>query len=213
MNDYMLNQSVNINNDSNEINWLKKAEYASAAAMQGLSLGFSDEIEGALGALGYGVGAMFNPNESIWDAARRGYVRYRDNRRSMLEDGRVEAKGVMNLSEFVSSLASPVPTKLFKPISRFAPSSVKYAAQVRDAFLGGGIYGLGKASGNFGNHLWEATKGATSAFIGNQIVNKIPREFMLFPFNPHMRNMLQRSLENASSELSKFMMDNIQNEE
>lgn len=57
MNNYNVNQNGNLTKPA-EVDWLKKAEYASAAAMQGLSLGFADEIEGVAGGVGYALASL-----------------------------------------------------------------------------------------------------------------------------------------------------------
>lgn len=72
-------------------NTLRKAEQLTTAALDGLSLGWADELEGAASAVGYGL-ASLNPqwnktNESFWDAMKRGYVKGRDNRRQVLAQG------------------------------------------------------------------------------------------------------------------------------
>lgn len=209
MNNYNVNQNGNLTKPA-EVDWLKKAEYASAAAMQGLSLGFADEIEGVAGGVGYALASLLNPNEKVWDAARRGYVKYRDERRAMLEEGKRNAPGLMNNMEFISSLASPIPTKFFSPVSRIAPMSVKAAVQARDAVIGGSLSGWGKASGDFYNQLWETTKGTASGFVGNRLVNAIPRKFLQLPFDSSARDMLNRFVGSGSSDILKRVMDNIE---
>ena len=62
-------------------NTLRKAEQLTTAALDGLSLGWADELEGAASTVGYGL-ASLNPkwnktNESVWEAMKRGYVRGR----------------------------------------------------------------------------------------------------------------------------------------
>lgn len=209
MNNYNVNQNGNLTKPA-EVDWLKKAEYASAAAMQGLSLGFADEIEGVAGGVGYALASLLNPNEKVWDAARRGYVKYRDERRAMLEEGKRNAPGLMNNMEFISSLASPIPTKFFSPVSRIAPMSVKAAVQARDAVIGGSLSGWGKASGDFYNQLWETTKGTASGFVGNKLVSKIPVEIMSLPLSPAARDIVRRVADDLGVKLSSKFMDNIE---
>ena len=54
------NQPAATQNHSGESDpsWLDKAGYAANGAMQGLSFGFADEIEGAMGGLGYGLASL-----------------------------------------------------------------------------------------------------------------------------------------------------------
>lgn len=189
---------------------VEKAEYASAAAMQGLSLGFADEIEGVAGGVGYALASLLNPNEKVWDAARRGYVKYRDERRAMLEEGKRNAPGLMNNMEIIGSVATPYPGKFFRPVSRIAPMSVKAAVQARDAVLGGSLSGWGKASGDFYNQLWETTKGTASGFVGNKLVSKIPVEIMSLPLSPAARDIVRRVADDLGVKLSSKFMDNIE---
>lgn len=209
MNNYHVNQNGNLTKPA-EVDWLKKAEYASAAAMQGLSLGFADEIEGVAGGVGYALASLLNPNEKVWDAARRGYVKYRDERRAMLEEGKRNAPRLMNNMEIIGSVATPYPGKFFRPVSRIAPMSVKAAVQARDAVLGGSLSGWGKASGDFYNQLWETTKGTASGFVGNKLVSKIPVEIMSLPLSPAARDIVRRVADDLGVKLSSKFMDNIE---
>ena len=45
-------------NENSNSNYLKTAEQMSAAAMDGISLGLSDEINGAMNAVGYGLASL-----------------------------------------------------------------------------------------------------------------------------------------------------------
>lgn len=209
MNNYNVNQNGNLTKPA-EVDWLKKAEYASAAAMQGLSLGFADEIEGVAGGVGYALASLLNPNEKVWDAARRGYVKYRDERRAMLEEGKRNAPRLMNNMEIIGSVATPYPGKFFRPVSRIAPMSVKAAVQARDAVIGGSLSGWGKASGDFYNQLWETTKGTASGFVGNKLVSKIPVEIMSLPLSPAARDIVRRVADDLGVKLSSKFMDNIE---
>ena len=85
-------------------NTLRKAEQLTTAALDGLSLGWTDELEGAASAVGYGL-ASLNPqwdktNESFWDAMKRGYVKGRDNRRQVLAQGLQENPTTTTINPF-----------------------------------------------------------------------------------------------------------------
>ena len=196
MNNYNVNQNGNLTKPA-EVDWLKKAAYASAAAMQGLSLGFADEIEGVAGGVGYALASLLNPNEKVWDAARRGYVKYRDERRAMLEEGKRNAPGLMNNMEIIGSVATPYPGKFFRPVSRIAPMSVKAAVQARDAVLGGALYGFGTATGGVRNHVTSTLGNAGLGYGVNRGMRNVNREFMQMFMNPAARNIMWNSLNEA----------------
>lgn len=60
---------------------MRTAEQAVTGALDGLTLGWIDEINGATNAVGYGIGAWTTGRENPCDAIKRGYVWGRDNRR------------------------------------------------------------------------------------------------------------------------------------
>ena len=129
---------------------LDKAAYASAGAMRGLSLGFSDEIEGAAGGLGCGV-ASLNPkwnkdNESFSEAAKRGYAEYRDNRRGHIREGCKTAPALMTASEAAGAVGSPA--GLAFKASKAAPLAVKARKNLMEAIAAGTAYGIGVSDGS-----------------------------------------------------------------
>ena len=130
---------------SKEPSTLDKAGYMANGAIQGLSLGYGDEIEGAISGLGYGL-ASLNSNwnkkgESFSDAFSRGYQQYRDNRRNQLSEGKEKAPMLTNSAEIVGSTLSPF--NKIGAASAYAPRSVQMAKAGTVAVRNGMINGVG----------------------------------------------------------------------
>lgn len=168
-------ESYNPPNDKiNEEGLVDTLKYASAGAMQGLSLGFSDEIEGAMGGLGYGIGSL-NPKwnqsgESFTEAVKRGYVEKRDNRREHIKKGYEKSPAVMMTSELITALGSPGGL-LFK-VSKTAPLTIKARKNLVEAVATGGAYGVGVSEGGVDDYAKNIGLGALSSYAGNRVTQK-----------------------------------------
>lgn len=139
-------------------------EYASAGAMQGLSLGFADEMEGLMGSIGYSLGSLnpqWNKNgESVGQAAQRGYIENRDKRRDHIKEGYDKSPAIMTISESIGAIANPIK---FTKTSRTAPLTIKSKINLIDAAISGGVYGLGVSEGDYQDYA----KNISSSIIGN----------------------------------------------
>lgn len=148
----------------NEAGLVDKLEYASAGAMQGLSFGFADEIEGAMGGIGYGL-ASLNPKwnktgESFTEAVKRGYVKNRDKRRDHVKEGYEKAPVITQTSEAIGAIANPI---RFASATKTAPLRIKARKNLIDAVLSGGAYGIGISEGDYKDYA----KNISSSIIGN----------------------------------------------
>lgn len=154
---------------------IRTLESLSEAGMQGLSLGWSDEIQGVASGFGYSLGSL-NKNwnktgESLKNAYNRGYSKYRDERRNLLEEGYKNTPTAMLVMETAGAIASPV-NKLLKK-SKTAPLKIKDKINRNTALITGGIYGIGAGEGDFENHVKNAVIGTASAVAGHNIAKNI----------------------------------------
>lgn len=150
-------------------NTLRKAEQLTTAALDGLSLGWADELEGAASAVGYGL-ASLNPqwnktNESFWDAMKRGYVKGRDNRRQVLAQGLQENPTTTTVTQMAGAYASPI--NLFK-YSKTAPLGIQNKLNNYNAAANGIIYGIGSGQDNWQNYAQQIGIGLVGNFAGNR---------------------------------------------
>lgn len=76
-----------------------------------LSYGWSDEVEGVLGGVGYAVGSLVpswnKNNESMSEAFKRGYITHRDEERQKLEQARQNAPVLTAVGEIAGGAVSP----------------------------------------------------------------------------------------------------------
>ena len=154
-------------------NTLRKAEQLTTAALDGLSLGWADELEGAASAVGYGL-ASPNPkwnktNESVWDAMKRGYVQGRDNRRQVLAQGLQENPTATTVAQMAGAYASPI--KLFR-YSKTAPLGVKNKLNKYNAAANGIIYGFGSGQDNWQNYAQQSVIGVGGNLLGNRFATQ-----------------------------------------
>ena len=186
-------------------NTLRKAEQLTTAALDGLSLGWADELEGAVSAVGYGV-ASLNPkwnktNESVWDAMKRGYVRGRDNRRQVLAQGLQESPTATTVAQMAGAYASPI--NLFK-YSKTAPLGVKNKLNNYGAATNGIIYGFGSGQDNWQNYAQQTLSGLIGNLGGNWLTNQAVGRAA----SPFIRN----AFSTASGEATEYAVDGIKNQ-
>ena len=151
-------------------NALRKAEQLSTGALDGVSLGWADELEGAASAVGYGL-ASLNPrwnrtNESVWNAMKRGYVQGRDNRRQVLDEGLRENPKATMIAQMAGAFASPI--KFFR-YSKTAPLSVKEKLDKYNNIANGLAYGAGSGQDNWQNYTQQTGIGIAGNMIGNHV--------------------------------------------
>ncbi len=154
-------------------NTLRKAEQLTTAALDGLSLGWADELEGAASAVGYGL-ASLNPqwnktNESVWDAMKRGYVRGRDNRRQVLAQGLQENPTATTVAQMAGAYASPIK---FSKYSKTAPLEVQNKLNQYEAVANGIAYGFGSGQDNWPNYAQQSVIGVGGNLLGNWLANQ-----------------------------------------
>ena len=186
-------------------NTLRKAEQLTTAALDGLSLGWADELEGAASAVGYGL-ASLNPkwnktNESVWDAMKRGYVQGRDNRRQVLAQGLQENPTATTVAQMAGAYASPI--KLFR-YSKTAPLGVKNKLNKYDAATNGIIYGIGSGQDNWQNYAQHTLSG----LVGNLAGNKIATQAFGRAASPLIRDAFSM----ASGQATEYAVDGIKNQ-
>ena len=186
-------------------NTLRKAEQLTTAALDGLSLGWADELEGAVSAVGYGV-ASLNPkwnktNESVWDAMKRGYVRGRDNRRQVLAQGLQESPTATTVAQMAGAYASPI--NVFR-YSKTSPLEVQNKLNKYDAVANGIVYGFGSGQDNWQNYAQQTLSG----LVGNLAGNKIATQAFGRAVNPLIRNAFSM----ASGEATEYAVDGIKNQ-
>lgn len=143
---------------------LRKGGYLSSSALQGVSLGWADEIKGAAGAAGYGLGSLnpkWNKNgERFSEAMKRGYRHYRDTERRNLEDGRREMPVLTRTMEAAGAFASP--NKLFKA-AKGTPLRFMQRKNLLDMTGSSIVYGAGVSE----NKLSDYAKNIAAAGVGN----------------------------------------------
>ena len=186
-------------------NTLRKAEQLTTAALDGLSLGWADELEGAASAVGYGL-ASLNPkwnktNESVWDAMKRGYVQGRDNRRQVLAQGLQENPTATTVAQIAGAYASPI--NLFR-YSKTAPLGVKNKLNKYNAVANGIVYGIGSGQDNWQNYAQQVGIGLVGNLGGNWIANRA--------FGRAASPTIRQGLSLVNSEVTEYAVDGIKNQ-
>ena len=170
---YYINPNQNPTKSVNELqttdisnNVLQTAEGLTSAALNGLSAGFADEIEGGINGAGYAVGNMLgnNKQESIGEAFSRGYKEARDYRRNILKQTRKEHPIAYGIAEGVGSIANRVP--LFK-YSKTAPWWVKSSQIYKNNIAMSALDGYGNNENNNAKDVAvDASLGGISGMLG-----------------------------------------------
>lgn len=147
---------------------LKKGEYASSAAQQGLSLGWADEAEGVMGGLGYGLGSLNKDwnkkGESFSQAYNRGYEKYRDERRNVLSEGYQKEPVLTAGSEIAGSIANPIK---FTGISSKAPLHIMNRKNLLDSLANSGVYGMGASKDDTKDYVKNIATGGIGGTAGH----------------------------------------------
>lgn len=146
---------------------LRYGEYATSSALQGLSFGFEDEIEGAAG---YGAGNLiFKGGKGFKEDVARGYRKYRDARRKNLLEGRQNAPTLSVISEITSSITAP--GGFVKSAAKSAPLTAKSRKNLLNSAVGGTVYGIGSSEKGRKEYVTNIGLGAGSAAAGHLVGN------------------------------------------
>ena len=158
-------------------NIVRNADYMSTAARQGLSYGWSDELEGGIGGISYAVGSLVpgwnKNNESMAEAFKRGYITHRDEERQKLEEGRKNAPVLTMAAEAAGGGVSPFSKFLPTPNAPYLNAVKKIP--LKNIAKAATIYGTGAAEhGNsvgetFGNYAENIGIGAIGGTAGHNI--------------------------------------------
>ena len=144
--------------NNEDVSWDDYLKYAAAAALQGYTLGFSDELYGLGGAFGAGVAAWRN-GQNVWDEMKNGYVENRDDARAYLNEARERAPETSYAAEFGGSLLNPLSRLKYFQVSKNLPRLTKMAKNMRSNVITSGVYGLGQGEGDVANQLATTAKG------------------------------------------------------
>lgn len=133
-------------------------------------MGWADEIKGAAGAVGYGLGSLnpkWNQNgERFSEAMKRGYRHYRDTERRNLEDGRREMPVSTRTMEAAGAFASP--NKLFKA-AKGTPLRFMQRKNLLDMTGGSIVYGTGVSENKPGDYAKNIAAAGVGNFLGMRV--------------------------------------------
>ncbi len=186
-------------------NTLRKTEQLTTAALDGLSLGWADELEGAASAVGYGL-ASLNPqwnktNESVWDTMKRGYVKGRDNRRQVLAQGLQKSPIATTVAQMAGAYASPVH---FLGYSKTAPLRIQNKLNNYNTAANGIAYGIGSGQDNWQNYAQQTLSGLAGNLLGNKLVTQA--------FGRAANPLIRNAFSTASGEATEYAVDGIKNQ-
>ncbi len=189
-----------VNNQSSQPSMMDKAVYGSNAALQGLSFGFADELEGVASGLGYGLGSLVprwnKTGESFSDAFKRGYTQTRDLRRQQLQEGYEKAPFITHGMETIGAVVSPL--NKIGQISEFAPRSAQLTNGVKKAIGGGAAYGLGAGEGDIADHSKNIAYSTAGGFMGNKFANWAKPVTSALFMNKTARGLANSAVENVA---------------
>ena len=186
-------------------NVLKKGEQLASAGLNGLSLGFTDEMEGVMGGLGYSL-ASLNPKwnkseESFWDAAKRGYADARDNRRNVIAQGQKDMPVAMGIAEAAGSVASNPYGKILG-VSKTAPLAMKATGNFKTGIANGLTYGVGVTEDNTPQ---EYAKNMALGAAGNMTGNTLSNQLYGRNAHPLIRGTVQEATSRGLDALSNII--------
>ncbi len=151
---------------------LEKLEALSSAGLQGLTLGFEDEIEGACGALGTGAFAAYC-GDDVLKGFENGYVKTRDARRAVLERGRQQLPVGMFVAEMLGAVPNLAGNFVLRNLMKVGPGASSRILNLRNERIENylaPLYGIGSAEGGFTDHA----EGAALGWLGHKAANILP---------------------------------------
>lgn len=163
---------------------LREGEYLATAGLNGLSQGYSDEIEGAMTGLGYGIANAgmqigrklgFNirdPQESFSEAVARGYRNGRDYRRGVLAEARQNSPYLSGIMESTGSVVSPL-NNIFR-VSKAAPLRMRDWNNYKNTIATGALSAYGNSDTNDVREVGpNLLIGVSGNIGGNKITNDL----------------------------------------
>ncbi|MDO5387147.1 MAG: hypothetical protein Q4F75_07770 [Pseudomonadota bacterium] len=158
--------------NSTDVSWEDYLKYATAAALQGYTLGFSDELYGLGGALGAGL-ASWRAGQNVWDGMKNGYVENRDDARAYLNEARERAPVVSAIAETGAGLVNPLGRVL--GVGQKASRTAKIYNNMLENTVTGAVYGAGQGEGDFMNQLASTERGAALGMATGYILKGADR--------------------------------------
>ena len=175
---------------------LEKASHTSTATRQGLSLGWSDEMNGTLGGIGYGLASLNKnwnkTNENTSDAFKRGYIKYRDMSRKNILEAKKESPTLYTLGETLGTIATPARFTKARPN---ASLGVIDKTNLKDNIIGGIVSGVGNSENNVKSYLTNIGSSAFGGYVGHKTGNKILGRGALAPTT---RSLVNYTIENRT---------------
>ncbi len=165
-------------------NGLRTAEQVTTGLMDGVSLGWSDELNGVTTGLGYGLGSL-NPSwnkggESFSDAFTRGYTQGRDNRRNVLAQGLQEHPAMVGAAQMTGAIASPANhVNMLGGISGLQG----IGKALNNPLVSGGLAGLGTAQGNAMQQGINTLRGVATGWGSKKIAQGVGNFVFYSPQN------------------------------
>lgn len=183
-------------NENSNSNYLKTAEQMSAAAMDGISLGLSDEINGAMNAVGYGLASLvpaWNKNgESFGEAMKRGYAQGSNDMRQILKQGLEENPKLIGTMQAVGAMASPVNhVNIFGKV----PGLSYVGRALQNPTVSGTVAGAATAEGGAKDRLQGAAVGYFNGIISNNMATPISRNLNYSPAGYGNGNLVHNLLQ------------------
>lgn len=192
-------------------NYLHTAKQLGYTALNGYSLGYLDELYGAVESGAYGATEQFlkafagyQPKESTWDSMKATYLQGRDEMRGELQQVKDEHPTLANIADAAGSAVSPV--NIFSKGNSFNVvknvrypnfSSIPYSSignvtknQLLNSTTNGVISGIGNSNENsFNSYATNIGKSMIGNFAGNGDGNTL--------FGRNLEHSLGRTVGNA----------------
>ncbi len=204
------NNTPDIAVENNSGNYLRTAEQMSAAAMDGLSLGLSDEINGAMNAVGYGLASLVpswnKRGESFSEAMKRGYAKGSNEMRQTLEQGLEENPKLVGSMQVVGAMASPVNhVNVFGKV----PGLTQVGKALQRPTVSGTVAGAATAEGGIKDRLYGATIGYFNGMISNNMATPISRNLKYSPSGYGNGNLVHNLLQPAIYTINDKAKNNV----
>ena len=195
----------------NAKNYLRTAKQLGYTALNGYSLGYLDELYGAVESGAYGATEQFlkafagyQPKESTWNSMKATYLQGRDEMRGELQQVKDEHPTLANIADAAGSAVSPV--NIFSKGNSFNVvknvrypnfSSIPYGSvgnitknQLLNSTANGVIAGIGNSDENsFNSYATNIGKSMIGNFAGNGAGNTL--------FGRNLEHSLGRTVGNA----------------